>query len=415
MHPRVRLDETQRYACLGLAAPEAEPKDDEPAGAAAPQANPLSFLGGAFAGLLFGAGDVWEDEGAGEADADAEALLLAAARGEEKALAALGDAAYWQIICSSAGINDDLNYGTTPQQLEAEATAAREAYKSVGYFTAEPPSEGGRSADAACSAQAVKAVTAAGWPPVFALVYDAPWRLLCAAAGLADATGILGKAPGRLEPSAFIWALQPQPPAGAGEVDAAGDGGPGRRGFGLPHRDYSYHEAHDAATGEANILNLWVALTDATVDSGCLWLVPRPLDAHYDKPEAFAHTRAATPADHVEPGQVRVRFKLGAVRPASVRAGGVVGWCNVIHFGGACSPWVAEPRMSVAMTMKRRGTAGTHLDDAALEELLEGLGRGELPMAHRLRLIAKSILLYKDWYSLAWEEFGARAHEMWTT
>jgi len=131
-----------------------------------------------------------------------------------------------------------------------------------------------------------------------------------------------------LEPSCFAWALQGLPPRseagggrggddsssgdagrrGGGVGDGSCGGGDGARGgvrgeevrgertigsnFSLPHRDYSAEEAwttgggggDDGRWGDPNLLCVWMPVTDATLDTGCLYMVPRGADKCWGDP-----------------------------------------------------------------------------------------------------------------------------------
>jgi len=266
-------------------------------------------------------------------------------------------------------------------------------------------------------ARAVRTVEDHGWPPVFALMFDAPWAAVQRAWQVA--AQVLGE-DCALEPSIFVWSLRRNADPRDGD-DAAGDalpsgGGSGDGGerkrcarvgenFGLPHRDFSYDEAHFSDDGRPRVLNVWIPLTEATADNGCLWVVPREFDPFYDKPDAYEHNRPATPG--FENGLTKVRFPLGAMRPVPCAKGSVVCWHNVIHWGGACSKHAAVPRIALAATFKAKGSRSTHLTaDGALDSLLDPLlaNKGEggvrLPLESRVRLIAKSLAMYEDWYDL---------------
>jgi len=68
---------------------------------------------------------------------------------------------------------------------------------------------------------------------------------------------------------------------------------------------------------------------------GCLWVVPREFDPHYDQPESYEHSRPATPSSF-EKGCYKVRFPIGAARPLTAQKGSAVMWynftCICLHF-----------------------------------------------------------------------------------
>lgn len=69
--------------------------------------------------------------------------------------------------------------------------------------------------------------------------------------------------------------------------------------FGLPHRDYPYNECFTAA-GEPHLMNVWVPLTDATLDNGCMYVLPREFDPLFDQPDHPNHLKCATPGQSTD-------------------------------------------------------------------------------------------------------------------
>ena len=202
-----------------------------------------------------------------------------------------------------------------------------------------------------------------------------------------------------LEPSFFAWYVGPLDPK-RGNVGS---------NFGLPHRDYPASEAL-FAPGEApddaaapgcarkpKLLSVWVPLNAATLDNGCMYAVPREFDHNFEKHEDQAHMRSA---GEVRPGVYKIRFPLHGARPLPAAPGSVLCWNgNTVHWGASCSRHTAaEPRKSMAMTFRRSAVA-------QLEGGGEPITRGSAdPSAMspemRLSLIARSLLLYSQWYTL---------------
>ena len=271
-----------------------------------------------------------------------------------------------------------------------------------------------------------------------------------------------------LEPSCFAWALQGLPPpplavkgAGGGDVSGGGggDGGDGEKGgggggggrgggggdnmrggkaggsigsnFPLPHRDYSAKEAWtaddgDGDGGEPNLLCVWMPVTDATLDSGCLYVLPRGADKCWNDPTHPDHLR---PAEAEPGGGAALHFPLACARPLPALAGSVCAWAgNTVHWGAACrvereesvnanvyddgkghEPGVGDgagaggrersrerPRHSLACTFRKRGAP----DFCGSLEAMTREQCTAMDVSARVRLVAQSLVLYSRWYEL---------------
>lgn len=125
-------------------------------------------------------------------------------------------------------------------------------------FAVHPPDETFQKTICPLLEAAINQLTSAGWPPVFVFVFDELWTYI--AQYVQPAMGaVLGPAC-LLEPSIYCWALGCRSRAGAS--------------FNLPHRDYPHAEAFDAR-GRPAIMNVWVPLTPATLDNGCMYVLPK--------------------------------------------------------------------------------------------------------------------------------------------
>ncbi len=164
---------------------------------------------------------------------------------------------------------------------------------SEGYFVVPPclPAE----LVARCRA-AIELVLAAGAPALASFAFDAPWelqRLLAAPAAAAlDDTA-------RLRPAFWAWRLTADEPRGWS-----------------PHRDRPGMAIDDRGTPTS--ISVWVPLTDATADNGCMYVVPAPLDVQYANPRASLEV-----------------LNLQCVRALPAPAGSVLGWtARLLHWGG---------------------------------------------------------------------------------
>lgn len=161
---------------------------------------------------------------------------------------------------------------------------------------------------AACRA-AVELVRGAGAPPLAAFAFDAPWELAALLRDHADAA-FAGEA--RLMPAFWAWRL---------EADDA-------RGWD-PHRDHTDLELDD--DGRPQAIALWVPLTEATADNGCMYVVPAPWDPQYPNPRATSE----------------VMF-VQSIRALPAQPGAVLGWTSrLLHWGAMARPG-SPPRISIS-------------------------------------------------------------------
>ena len=201
---------------------------------------------------------------------------------------------------------------------------------------------------------AIDAVVAAGWPPVFAWVYDECWAL----ARLPDVSDLLASQIGSgFSQIPHIWT----------HVVPATVGSSGW----MPHFD-------GPTSGRASI---WIALTDATLANGCMHVVSRRRLA-----EAFA-------TEPLETGRVALADALRAlqgVRALPAPRGSVLGWTfDVLHWGGAClSPEGARRAISMEFI------AADHAPNADESPLLPLAGAFP-PFPDRLRMIGTAVVGYE--------------------
>ncbi|MBM4409652.1 MAG: phytanoyl-CoA dioxygenase family protein, partial [Chloroflexi bacterium] len=123
-------------------------------------------------------------------------------------------------------------------------------------------------------------------------------------------------------------------------------------------------------------LTLWIALSDATPENGCMYLVPADRYPTYNTPE-----------------DAKLRFTLPDIRVLPAPAGTAFAWTQAIfHWGARSSSRAAGPRISVGFEFQRGDIAPFNqplLDIAAPP-----------PFAGRLKLIAKQLLQYDHNYPL---------------
>lgn len=167
----------------------------------------------------------------------------------------------------------------------------------------------------------VHAVRSHGWPGVFAFLYSTFWQALWSPDVLDLLHQLSGQRPFVLAPQGWVF-----------HVPGLG----GARGW-PPHVDYEQADASDAAPQQ---FTLWLALTPASVDSGCIYLVPPACLPPAAR--AFARCKTLSMDDVVE--------LLHNVRAVPVAAGGAVCWrFDTVHWGGPVLGHSGTPRISVGL------------------------------------------------------------------
>jgi hypothetical protein len=187
-----------------------------------------------------------------------------------------------------------------------------------------------------------------GFPPVFVYAFDEVWEL---GELLRSRVSAMLKTPYHLLEDVWAWS-----------IDVGRSGWAAHRGDDRVVLDRSRPE----------LLNVWVALSDAGAERACMHIVPLDDDPGY--PLDLGRTDAP----------------LRNTRAAPTSAGTALVWnANLLHWGGACSARAAGPRVSCSFSLRR--------DDANGVERLRPLIYGDpFDAAARLDLIARQILTYGD-------------------
>ncbi len=187
---------------------------------------------------------------------------------------------------------------TTLERLETE-----------GYFQLPPLFE---KSSIDSIRQAVETVRAAGWPMVFAFVYRECWQIFRANPIVQMLSSALGD--GYLQNSR-IWCFYVHPRRGA-------SGWP-------PHADKFKLN---------NRVSIWLPITDATLDNGCMYVIPRNR-----VPESL---RELNFPDFGPVNYEQLSALLRGTRAVPAMAGSLLGWnFQLIHWGsmnqGADQPRIA--------------------------------------------------------------------------
>jgi len=268
-------------------------------------------------------------------------------------LAQIEDPDYWRRLSPGAKISErpfsqvEAAREVSPSQCKHYRKQLRED----GYFQTPAALPGPMLAE---MKQCVDAVMRAGFPPIFALVYDVFFR------ALGSFSGILGATLGPdyyLIPNFWVY-----------HVSQSNND----RGF-EPHRDAEYANTLDA-DGQPQVLTAWIAITEATPLNGCIYYLPRGRDPEYQD--------AITDLD-----KTASQYSLQDVRAAPAKPGTMSCWDQYLfHWGCRSSQWAHEPRISYAMYFQRGDIP--RLDSTALAL------PSPLTFAQRLGIICKGIMRY---------------------
>lgn len=203
----------------------------------------------------------------------------------------------------------------------------------------------------------IDAVVAAGWPPAFAWVFDDLW-------GAARAESV-----GRLLDVALGAGARQSPHLWIHIVPAV----VGARGW-EPHWD------GDPERRSRTRLSVWIALTEARVDGGCIYVLPRS-----QTPDRFADDKIKT---RTVSGVELMRL-LGAVQALPAAPGAALAWnFDIMHWGGRCTrPGVARRALSLEWIADgETPTPG--------EEPLLPFGAALPPLPDRLEYVARALMIY---------------------
>ncbi len=266
---------------------------------------------------------------------------------------------YWQALCPEIPLEvANFKIGELPFNTTLVEDSLR-SLKTKGYFAAgRLISEVSVMPMRAC----VETVRKAGWPPVFAFAYDPFWSITRVSFIAEFIAALLGAEFNLI--MSRVWCYYIPAVRGAG-------------GW-TPHADdYREHQGR---------ITLWIALTEATLDNGCMYVVPQDLIYGAKVP---VKERLREPLISSE----YCLELLHSCRALPAAAGSVLGWDpRTIHWGSKCQEpkW---PRISLGCEFVSRGvTPKPH----TIDELAPGQSGAALPsFIQRMRHIALSIRIHK--------------------
>jgi hypothetical protein len=281
---------------------------------------------------------------------------------------------YWRALCPW------LSIATTGERIrrsdfdlasvEAASDVAVEEYGARGYCSCENVFD---LQELDQLRKAVFTVRGAGWPMIFAFVYDEFWTILHAPRLDHFLTSVIGQG---YQPSARFW-VNYVPPIEGGA------------GF-LPHID----------GGAGHTVTCWVPLTHATPDNGCMYVIERAAgsrDLLRDFKQIDLFTR-----------QQMVLFTAHA-RALPIAPGGFLAWPqDTVHWGGIYRRGEARLALSWEFMPSTAENFDTALSAALLRE-------HPLPVfENRLRWLCHALLRFKG-RDVMMERFASLAREVSST
>ena len=267
------------------------------------------------------------------------------------------DPAFWQNLAPGLHVCDPEFIGNQRNlNLDAATLTAMDADLLDEGYTRFLPNDWNFEIDKL--AQCVESLQAQDLLPVFSFVYDEYWLLF---AKLRDALSHVLGDDYQVMPAFWTWCLLP-----------------GKESVGFsPHRDRGRESLFE--DGRAKALTIWIALTEATPENGCIYVLPAHLDQTYNSPEEDKWT-----------------FSYNDIRARPCPAGTVMCWNQaILHWGARSSRRAQGPRISISVEFQRA-------DVPAFNKPL--LPNDSLPPFElRMKLIALQILQYKHLYPLSTE------------
>ncbi|MDB4307979.1 phytanoyl-CoA dioxygenase family protein [Gammaproteobacteria bacterium] len=267
---------------------------------------------------------------------------------------------YWEKLAPGLTITRNPLSGelTDFEVIPSQRTRMVRQVVDEGYFNLDPVLP---EAETHTIANAIRTITAAGLPPVFCFVYDEVWQVFARLHQVLEP--ILD--PGYKFQTLGIWAWH---------IDNQS------AGF-QPHRDLD--NLLTETDGRPSSLTIWIPLTDATPNNGCLYVLPINMDPNY-------------------PNNLKTQSinDIQCIRALPAKAGSVLGWtANILHWGARSSHLATEPRISIGVSYNR----ANNYEDPEHRGLYYNLGAtlqfervAEIPLCDRLNYIGESIWFYRS-------------------
>ena len=199
---------------------------------------------------------------------------------------------YWRELCPHVPLDSSRALVEPRTRYRQKVEYYANQLNRFGYFKTEPliPKQA-----VASMRQCVEAVRRAGWPPVFAFLYDPFWAVTRNPFMVEFLGAVLGAEFNIIMSRSWCYYIPPSRGAGGW----------------TPHAD--------AYSKPANRLTVWIPLTEATLDNGCIYVVPKD----------FAYGSRAPRNERLRAETVSSDYALTLLhscRALPAAAGSVLGW-----------------------------------------------------------------------------------------
>ena len=202
--------------------------------------------------------------------------------------------------------------------------------------------------------QAIEELTVRGWPAIFVSLFDEFWQMVQA---LQPIGRQLLKDDYMIFPDYWVWHVDHRQPQSGWR----------------PHREAVVNVADPNYPTDS--VSLWVSLSNATTENGCMYVLPKSKD------KGYPHT---------------IKFDMSTlqhVKALPVPAGSVIGWNqSVFHWGSSNSREATESRISFAMELR---------PISCKDDIPYMMASDHFPdFKERLRLVAMQFINYKHLHGL---------------
>uniref|UniRef100_B8HXX0 Phytanoyl-CoA dioxygenase n=1 Tax=Cyanothece sp. (strain PCC 7425 / ATCC 29141) TaxID=395961 RepID=B8HXX0_CYAP4 len=269
---------------------------------------------------------------------------------------------YWR------NLNPILSLGTEPKANRTSDIFAQdfnlgnqekilENYHLKGYFVTQPVFPQSLTDT---MQQCIANLHKEGWPRAFAFVYDEFWQLFRIPSLVSLLSTILG--PDYYQTNG-VWCNYVQAKTGS-----------------------TGWEPHFDKYNESNKVTIWIPLTDATLDNGCMYVIPQ----HIFPDEIAQKFQSGSKMDCTE-----LKLLLQSCRALPAPAGSILAWNYSTMHWGSRSDRPTHPRISVAAAFSSQCLAQGQYDKPFLKAY------PDLPtFSQRLYAIGNSIHAYCGWEPL---------------
>lgn len=173
------------------------------------------------------------------------------------------DKEFWQKLCPNLTITDDLSVGASSFGTKEEYQRRKERLVEDGYVLADDTIEGEKETQSLAAAITELHKTHS-LPATFVLLFDETWRLAARASSLLSNSTNPNNV---FNFDMLAWYIDPRE---------------GAAGF-SPHRDRQPDDVQGSFHSDkmAKYVTMWLALSNATPENSCLYVIPKPYDPGY--------------------------------------------------------------------------------------------------------------------------------------